>query len=927
MTMPHDATSRRVELALAAHARGWVLTPLHGKEAYLNGWQKRPAPSREDVVAWATAGNVGVRTGRVSGVVIVDVDVHRGGVIPAWAEAAPRVRTGRGGAHCYFAWPAEPVRNSKDRVAPGVEILGDGKQAVYAGSVHPETGVVYTWEIEPGAELPPFPEDVAATMRAAKAPKAERPPLRVLPSEGPGLTAYGRKAIDLELDRVRSAPEGRRNDELNGAAYNLGQLHAGGEIPDVRDDLEASAREAGLGEGEARKTIESGWRAGVEKPRTRKPKSPRRPDPTAQAAPASARPEIMFSGLGGDIPLHRLLPPAVAALAAQCADTVYARGDVLSRVVTTTEPAEDGIRRGSAPRIVRLPDPILRERLDEAVCWIREKKNRQGDVVRLEEWCPRPIVDAMRERAAWPGVRPLLGVVTAPTMRPDGSILDRPGYDEKTALIYEPAQAYPAVPESPSEADVAAAYRTLLAPFRQFPVSTPADEAAIAALMLQIACRFAIPGCVPMTVVIAPEFGSGKTLLAQAAARAMTGHGPDAMAPVGGRRSDGEAEMRKRLTTVVMEAPRVALIDNIPDGSTLESPSFAALLTMPQWTDRVLGVNRQVTLPHRVVWTVTGNNIRVAGDLARRSLSIQIDPGVERPSVRTFEGGDLFEEVGEQHPQLLVAALTVMRGFHVAGRPGHGRPALGMFTAWDRFIRAAVVWAHRLAGGEADPFDTQARLVGEAPDREMLSALLSAWHDELGVDETTAAEVVRRATMTPALLDAVVGVGAEHGGKCDAKKLGTYVRKVAGKVVGGFVLERRGESHGVAKWVVRPVGGGPRVGGQGGPGGPVRSPSSFVYVRASPAGVCAKSDPQGSPQSPPSPPDPAINADAGEAVASVVDASPRWPVCPRCNRTDREAAADDGCDYCRQFLAAKGVIPPDPRDGPAPGHPGDERWS
>lgn len=57
------------------------------------------------------------------------------------------------------------------------------------------------------------------------------------------------------------------------------------------------------------------------------------------------------------------------------------------------------------------------------------------------------------------------------------------------------------------------------------------------------------------------------------------------------------------------------------------------------------------------------------------------------------------------------------------------------------------------------------------------------------------------------------------------------------------------------------------------------------------------------------------------------DAAPRWPVCPICYRTDREAAAEDGCDYCRQFLAAKGVIPPDPRDGPAPGHPGDERWS
>jgi len=73
-------------------------------------------------------------------------------------------------------------------------------------------------------------------------------------------------------------------------------------------------------------------------------------------------------------------------------------------------------------------------------------------------------------------------VVTAPTLRQDGSVLDRPGYDTPTGLIYEPACAYPAVPESPSNADVAEAYRALLAPFREFPLSTPADEAAVAAL-------------------------------------------------------------------------------------------------------------------------------------------------------------------------------------------------------------------------------------------------------------------------------------------------------------------------------------------------------------------------------------------------------------------------------------------------------------
>lgn len=576
---------------------------------------------------------------------------------------------------------------------------------------------------------------------------------------------------------------------------------------------------------------------------------------TAIERSAPARPEILFTGLGGDIPLHQLLPPAVTALAERCGDAVYARGDVLSRVVRTADPAQDGIERSTAPRIVRLPDSILREHMDEAAAWIREKKNKKGEVVRLEEWCPRPVVEAMRDRAVWPGVRPLLGVVTAPTLRPDGSVLDRPGYDVKTALIYEPARTYPVVPERPTKADVGVAYRTLLEPFREFPLATPADEAAVAALMIQTACRFAIGGPVPMTAVIAPEFGSGKTLLAQAATRAMTGHGPDAMPPVGGRRADGEAEMRKRLTTVVMEAPRVALLDNVPDGSTLESPSLAALLTADQWTDRVLGVNRQVTLPHRVVWVVTGNNIRLAGDLGRRALSVQIEPGVERPSLRTFELGDLLEHVRVEHPRLLVAALTVVRGFFVAGRPGHGLPALGMFTAWDGLVRAAVIWAHRLAGGEADPLDTQGRLVGEAPDREVLAELLSAWNAEFSTAATTAAEVVKRAATRDRLQEAIIGVGAEHGGKPDAKRLGYYLRKVSGRVIRGLAFERRGERDSTALWGLQVA----AVRGEGGEGGEVRevggAPSTYVYARAGHARPCAGSDPHSSRHSPSSPAD------------------------------------------------------------------------
>jgi len=318
-----------------------------------------------------------------------------------------------------------------------------------------------------------------------------------------------------------------------------------------------------------------------------------------------------------------------------------------------------------------------------------------------------------------------------------------------------------------------------------------------------------------------------------------------------------------------------------------------------------------VTLPHRVVWVVTGNNIRLAGDLGRRSLSIQIDPGVERPSLRTFEVGDLLEHVREEHPRLLVAALTVARGFHVAGCPGHGLPALGMFTAWDARIRAAVIWAHRLAGGEADPLETQGRLVGEAPDREVLAALLSVWHSEVGEDVSTTAEVVKRAATSSGLHDAIIGVGAEHGGKPDARRLGKYLQKAAGRVVQGLVVERRGTRDGLARWGVRVTGDRPNPSEDGewssGVSGVGRSPSHFVYVRGGPACPRAGTDPQHSTYSTDSTSDDPVEAAEREAIREEAGGGSRWPTCPICTQTDRPAGSAAGCRVCREFLAATGA--------------------
>lgn len=511
---------------------------------------------------------------------------------------------------------------------------------------------------------------------------------------------------------------------------------------------------------------------------------------------------VYFHNVGGDIPLHLIVPRAVELLAAHAADDVYVHADCLAQVVAGSafDDPSSTLHRSTAPRIRSYPPTVLRERLDGVARWMHQKLGDFGDVKVEERWCPREVVNAVRDRGHWPGLRVLAGVTSAPVLRADLTILEQPGYDAATALLYAPSREYPLVPEKPSTDEIIRALDVLRVPFADFPILTPADHSALLAYLLTLAARPAIRGPVPMTGVTARVPGTGKTLLVDSATLAMTGHLPDKLMMPGGRSNDADAEWRKRIATLALEGSRAALIDNVPDGAMLQSSALASALTTEELTERLLATNRTVRVPHRIVWTFSGNNVTVAADLARRSLSIDLDAKIEDPHLRsTFRIESLLQHVREDHPPLLTAALTILRGFAVAGCPKHGSPALGMFEGWDALIRSCVIWATG-----ADPLNTQKRLRGESPETCNLGALLIAWRDAFGPGTPVQArDLLCRPDLSSVLADAVPGRGDRD--PPSSKSLGHYLRRNEGRVVGGLWVERMGASAGVTLWTVREV--------------------------------------------------------------------------------------------------------------------------
>ena len=113
--------------------RGWAVIPLkRDKRPQLDTWKRyqETMPTADEARAWwrqwPTA-NVGIVTGSISGLVVVDADGPDGmtsmknlGSVPP----TPSVRTGKGW-HYYFAHPEREIRNFA-RKLPGLDLRGDG---------------------------------------------------------------------------------------------------------------------------------------------------------------------------------------------------------------------------------------------------------------------------------------------------------------------------------------------------------------------------------------------------------------------------------------------------------------------------------------------------------------------------------------------------------------------------------------------------------------------------------------------------------------------------------------------------------------------------------------------------------------------------------------------------------------------------------
>ena len=296
MTPPSDQQPT-VDVAAVVYARrGWPVFPCHspvplpvactcgmpdcaspGKHPRIRRGLHSATTDEPQVRRWWERwphANVGIRTGAESCLVVVDIDPAHGGTESLerlvnsngrFFDTTRTVRTGGGGWHFYFRHPGGLVRNDTGRrLGPGIDVRGDGGYVLAPPSLH-SSGNRYELGA-PRREVVVLPDWLVE--RLTREP--ERPAFPSTdPVNGPRAERWAAAAFTGEMDRLRAAAEGTRNDTLNRIAFRLGQIIASGALDErrVRAALVQGAESIGLGEREALSTVESGMRAGGMRPR------------------------------------------------------------------------------------------------------------------------------------------------------------------------------------------------------------------------------------------------------------------------------------------------------------------------------------------------------------------------------------------------------------------------------------------------------------------------------------------------------------------------------------------------------------------------------------------------------------------------------------------------------------------------------------
>lgn len=316
-------------------------------------------------------------------------------------------------------------------------------------------------------------------------------------------------------------------------------------------------------------------------------------------------------------------------------------------------------------------------------------RKTRGDSDYISAAAPKDVAEHLFADPALP-LPPLEKIVTVPAVTQDSKIIQTPGYDKASGLLYrpDPNLTVPSVDKVDGKAAKAsAAYLVDL--FADFPfdgcsraenVANPgASLTNFIGLLLTPFVSPIIDDVVPAHLLTKPAPGTGASLLAEACQLVIDGK-TDLRPPL----SRNEDERRKALFTALQTQKNFLVYDNV--AGEMDSATIASFLTSREWTDRILGRTGERTVRNASATIWTGINPGFSPELQRRISLIKLDAKMANPGERdpsTFKvQGDFKTYIRQHRGEIIAACLTLVKHWIQSGKKNaSGRP-LASFERW-----------------------------------------------------------------------------------------------------------------------------------------------------------------------------------------------------------------------------------------------------
>lgn len=454
---------------------------------------------------------------------------------------------------------------------------------------------------------------------------------------------------------------------------------------------------------------------------------------------------------------------------------IFSQGSRLIKLVELKPGIKNGVYQRDEETLIMPVEKVFLADLITEHCSILKYDKRDKDYKTVD--CPYQYAESYIARSTY-GVRELTAIISAPTLLPDYSVLNKTGYNIESGLYLSDAipDDYSPPSTAPSREEALSSLSILIDLLDEFPFVTDADRSALIALLISSLLRTSMESA-PMGCFTASTPGTGKSIACDIISILATGKRPPVISQ--GKDSD---ETEKRLGGALLSGYRIIVIDNIE--APLRGDFLCQITTQPKVSVRPLGVSTMVNMPSNSTLLANGNNLDIRGDMKRRVILIRFDAGTERPEQRKFKH-NIIEHTKKIRGQLIKAALTISLAYKTAGKPELNVTPYGGFSDWDNFCRLPLIWL-----GLPDPLLPSEDLRETDPDLANQRQLYSAWSNIYKNTSLSASEIICGAD--DPLKEALNAVCFD---KLTSRSLAGWLRKHKGRIVDNLKLESILDSH------------------------------------------------------------------------------------------------------------------------------------